>query len=1267
MRYRWLFVLMLGFFCSYLMATENVSYDQVRVEINRLKSEHPRRPVPTTEIQASLERLGINQPGAPTLAELNELLNSPLPLHTIQFLCWRAIVEEYDVIQAAGTTPHTFTHSAHSRAAMQSAARPTAARSDFRVNDDQDKYEQNRPAVAVAQNGQWVAAWADSREGSYDIFAQRFDAAGNPLGANFRVSRDSANSHQSLPAVAMSSQGQFVICWEDHRAGNPDIMGQIFTAAGEPLGANFRINDDPGTSDQLGPKIAMDTDGNWVVVWYDYRAGNYDIYGQRFSADGQRSGTNFPINAMVGKSNQIYPAVAQAPNGNFVAAWEDYRNGNADIYAQRFLKDGARQGQNFIISTDSDANSQVAPAIAVDSLENFTVVWRDTRDGNRDIYGQWFLANGAPSGVNQKINTDAGTSNQWQPAVSRHPDGSAIVVWDDERNQNWDIYGQLFDVSGLPVKQNYRVHQEAGTSTQRYPAVKFSHRTIIYAWEDNRNSSENRDIFARLDEMELPPNPWRLTAPRLHQALNTNPPVLKFQAPPNVKPDSIHFKIEVASDSNFTNQLTGSPFESVLNLTGFDPKPPLSWPDTLGSFKFPTRLTDGAYYWRLAAQNASGYGKFSAPGDFLLDTTPPQTAQHQPGKGATEVALQTSLQVEVSDALSGIARSSIKMKIDQNYVQPTITGNSQEFVLVFDPATDFQYNQTVSVTIEAKDLAGNTMRKDTYTFSTVTDTTPPFAADFNPAPNAVNVPRRTGITFHLRDTKSGIQSSSIELQVNGNAVQPVITGVDSHYVVTYQPPQDFEFRQVVTLQITARDRAGNQFGPQNYVFTIEKQPNQAPGAPTLVSPLNHACLNDSSLRLTWRGATDANDDSLHYRIELAADADFIKSVAGSPFESRLQPKGFEPQPPVAAGTDTGRFTLPAPREDGNYWWRVSAWDGQVYGAASTAFQLVIDRQPPQLRAHYPETDAFNIPIDTRIVIELTDSLSGIDTTTIRLWVQGHLVTPQITPQDSGYRVSYAPSQPWPYLTRISLMVRAADYAGNEMEPFSFSFSTLKPPNVAPETPVLVFPAHDQSVNLTPFKFVWLVPTDVNGDSLDFKVEIARDNSFTQVIPGSPFESQFAAAGFMPVPPLAAGTDSGGFQVPASLASGTYWWRVTAWDGQEYGPTSPAWRFTIPTAGVDYLAADLPNTYALAPNYPNPFNPVTRFQYSLPKPGLIKLEIFDVHGRLVISLEHGFRPAGRYQAQWDARDRQGNPVASGIYIGRLTTHEIVLQQKLVFMK
>jgi hypothetical protein len=84
---------------------------------------------------------------------------------------------------------------------------------------------------------------------------------------------------------------------------------------------------------------------------------------------------------------------------------------------------------------------------------------------------------------------------------------------------------------------------------------------------------------------------------------------------------------------------------------------------------------------------------------------------------------------------------------------------------------------------------------------------------------------------------------------------------------------------------------------------------------------------------------------------------------------------------------------------------------------------------------------------------------------------------------------------------------------------------------------------------------------------------------------------------------------------------------------------------------------LPGTYALDQNYPNPFNPVTVIEYALHEPARALLRVYDLSGREVATLVDGDRIAGRYRVSWDGRQGGGIPVASGVYVYRLS----VLQQ------
>jgi len=75
-------------------------------------------------------------------------------------------------------------------------------------------------------------------------------------------------------------------------------------------------------------------------------------------------------------------------------------------------------------------------------------------------------------------------------------------------------------------------------------------------------------------------------------------------------------------------------------------------------------------------------------------------------------------------------------------------------------------------------------------------------------------------------------------------------------------------------------------------------------------------------------------------------------------------------------------------------------------------------------------------------------------------------------------------------------------------------------------------------------------------------------------------------------------------------------------------------------------------YALSANYPNPFNPSTTIKFALPEAGRVTLRIYSLTGQLVRELVHGDYASGRHQVRWDARDAQGQQVASGVYFYRL---------------
>lgn len=104
----------------------------------------------------------------------------------------------------------------------------------------------------------------------------------------------------------------------------------------------------------------------------------------------------------------------------------------------------------------------------------------------------------------------------------------------------------------------------------------------------------------------------------------------------------------------------------------------------------------------------------------------------------------------------------------------------------------------------------------------------PYTSGHIPAKGATDISPKTNIVLHVKDSGAGVDQSSIELTVGGSAVTPVITGDVNDYTVTYSPPADFAWGELVNVTVDAADLAGNIMKQDSYSFTILSSDNESP-------------------------------------------------------------------------------------------------------------------------------------------------------------------------------------------------------------------------------------------------------------------------------------------------------------------------------------------------------------------------------------------------------------------------------------------------------
>jgi hypothetical protein len=215
-------------------------------------------------------------------------------------------------------------------------------------------------------------------------------------------------------------------------------------------------------------------------------------------AQGVPLGTEFRVNTQT-QGFQRLPAVAQDTLGNFVVVWGGYVTGaGEEILGQRYIASGAPSGAEFRVNT-STTGFQYRPAVASDPLGNLVVAWESPHaGGSYDVFGQRYAASGAPVGSEFRMNTYT-SSQQVNVSVAADPSGSFVVVWQSayQDGSDFGVFGQRYSSSGAPVGPEFRVNTYT-TDRQSEPSVAAdSGGSFVVVWQSHGQDGSYDGIFGQ--------------------------------------------------------------------------------------------------------------------------------------------------------------------------------------------------------------------------------------------------------------------------------------------------------------------------------------------------------------------------------------------------------------------------------------------------------------------------------------------------------------------------------------------------------------------------------------------------------------------------------------------------------------------------------------------------------------------------------------------------------------------------------------------------
>jgi len=304
-------------------------------------------------------------------------------------------------------------------------------------------------------------------------------------------------SEQYIIRTVTDGEGGAIVVWRDYRNGNFDIYAQRVDEYGIPL---WTANGVPVCTDiysQPNHEVIADGEGGAIITWRDYRNGNMDLYAQRIDPDGLPLWTLNGVAVCTHTANQYYPALASDEAGGAIIAWEDGRSGNTDIYAQRINSAGSALWTTHGVGICVEPNDQNSIAIVKSGSGGAYIAWVDIRNGNYDIYGQQINSNGIQYWATNGRSLCTATNTQWNPAIIGDGLGGLFCVWEDYRSgTSNDIYATRINFGGTLVGPVDGFAICTSTYNQINPVLTTDGQYgAIIAWQDYRGP--DADIYAQ--------------------------------------------------------------------------------------------------------------------------------------------------------------------------------------------------------------------------------------------------------------------------------------------------------------------------------------------------------------------------------------------------------------------------------------------------------------------------------------------------------------------------------------------------------------------------------------------------------------------------------------------------------------------------------------------------------------------------------------------------------------------------------------------------
>jgi hypothetical protein len=309
---------------------------------------------------------------------------------------------------------------------------------------------------------------------------------------------------QQEQRIVSDANGGAIVTWSDFRTDTANKIADVYIqrvkANGTMAWNNNGVAVCTNAADQKTPFICKDNVGGAIVCWQDLRNGNRDIYAQRFDSLGNALWATNGIPIVQKATSQTGIRIIEDGNNGFFIVWEDSINGSSDIYAQKVNANGTLQWASSGVAVCNSLGQQINPRLIRDIAGGIIVCWQDRRNGaDYDIYSQRISPIGTAVWALNGVSVCTRVNTQSNPKIEPDNAGGAYIVWQDKRNAlDFDIYCQRINASGAAqwTLNGVSVCNATGNQSAIDATTEGISNGIIISWKDERNVFNN--IYTQL-------------------------------------------------------------------------------------------------------------------------------------------------------------------------------------------------------------------------------------------------------------------------------------------------------------------------------------------------------------------------------------------------------------------------------------------------------------------------------------------------------------------------------------------------------------------------------------------------------------------------------------------------------------------------------------------------------------------------------------------------------------------------------------------------